>query len=51
MEALRTEKEMWREHALICEALLRDKGHEAPVDVARTSLAGEIRVDAREVIC
>ena len=46
-EALRTEREMWREHALICEVLLRDNGHEVPVDVARTSLAGEIRVDAR----
>jgi hypothetical protein len=47
IEALRTEREMWREHALICEVLLRDNGHEVPVDVARTSLAGEIRVDAR----
>ena len=47
MEALRMEKEMWREHALICEALLRDNGHEAPVDVARTSLAGKISGCAR----
>jgi hypothetical protein len=30
IEAERTDKEMWREHALICEALLRDKGHEVP---------------------
>lgn len=30
IEAERMDKEMWREHALICEALLRDKGHEVP---------------------
>jgi len=30
IEAERMDKEMWREHALILEALLRDKGHEVP---------------------
>jgi hypothetical protein len=30
IEAERMDKEMWRSHALILEALLRDKGHEVP---------------------
>ena len=30
IEAERMDKEMWRAHALILEALLRDKGHEVP---------------------
>jgi hypothetical protein len=30
IDAERMDKEMWRAHALICEALLRDKGHEVP---------------------
>ena len=30
IEAERMDKEMWRAHALVLEALLRDKGHEVP---------------------
>ena len=30
IEAERKDKEMWRSHALVLEALLRDKGHEVP---------------------
>jgi len=30
IEAERMDKEMWRSHALVLEALLRDKGHEVP---------------------
>jgi hypothetical protein len=33
IEAERVDKEMWRAHALICEALLRDKGHEVPARI------------------
>ena len=30
IDAERKDKQMWRVHALILEALLRDKGHEVP---------------------